>query len=366
MMTAMLYVSAIGTTVAIDLSALDPHDADAVRVVWADAAADAVDEPAAVIVPRASGRARMLQSLSRQVTRAAIDARQADLWMLHAAGIATPAGEVVAFVGPSGRGKTTASRHLGRHYGYVSDETIAIARDGRVLAYRKPLSIIEEPRAPKVERRPSALGLGAIPRDLRVCAIVLLHRHPDHHGAPVVTRIDLADALDDLVTQSSHLVERPDSLRFTAAIAEATGGIRAVRYREASDLPAIVPKLIAGSASTPMIAPPIAREPARVGVDADQPRFFRAAAVDELELAASDRLAVLTRGSGGRGTVHVLDGIAPTLWAAASGVSFDALVAASTAAHGAPVGADATELVRASVDRLVLEGLLRVSSTPPR
>ena len=242
----MLYVSAIGTTVAIDLSALEPDDAEAVRAVWADAAADAADEPAAVIVPRASGRTRMLQSLSRQVTRAAIDARRADLWMLHAAGIATPAGDVVAFVGPSGRGKTTASRHLGRHYGYVSDETIGIARDGRVLAYRKPLSIIEEPRAPKVERRPSSLGLGTIPRDLRVRAIVLLHRHPDHQGAPVVTRIDLADALDDLVTQSSHLVERPDSLRFIAAIAEATGGIRAVRYREASELPGIVPELLAG------------------------------------------------------------------------------------------------------------------------
>ena len=359
-MTGILYVSAIGTTVGIDLSLLTRDDEEAVRMVWADAATDSVDEPAAIVVPRASERARMLQSLSRQVTHAAIDARRADLWMLHAAGIATPAGDVVAFVGPSGRGKTTASRHLGRHYGYVSDETIGIARDGQVLAHRKPLSIIEEPRAPKVERRPSSLGLGTIPRDLRVRAVVLLHRRPDHEGAPTVTPIDLADALGDLVGQSSHLVERPDSLRFIAAIAQATGGIRAVHYREASDLPSIVPELLAGPASTPVIAPPITREPAPVGDNTDQPRFLRTAAVDEIELVAPDRVAVLTRDAGGRGTVHVLDGIAPTLWAAASGVPFDALVAASTAAHGVPVGADAAELVRASLDHLIAAGLLLV------
>jgi hypothetical protein len=362
-MTALLYVSAIGATVAIDLSSLDADDAEAVRDVWADAAAGAVDEPAAIVVPRASGRTRMLQSLSRQVTRAAIDARQADLWMLHAAGIATPEGDVVAFVGPSGRGKTTATRHLGRHYGYVSDETIGIARDGRVVAYRKPLSIIEEPRAPKTERRPSSVGLGTIPPDLRVRAIVLLHRHADHAGAPVVTDVDLADALDDLVTQSSHLVERPDSLRFIAAVSEATGGIRAVHYREASDLAGIVPGLLAGPASIPWIAPPIIREPAPVGDRRGEPRFFRAATVDEVELTASDRIAVLTRDAAGRGTVHVLDGIAPTLWAAATGVPFDVLVAAATSAHGAPDGADAADLVRASVDRLITEGLLRTLPT---
>jgi energy-coupling factor transporter ATP-binding protein EcfA2 len=304
----------------------------------------------------------MLQSLSRQVTRAAIDARRADLWMLHAAGVATPAGDVVAFVGPSGRGKTTVARHLGLQYGYVSDETIGIDADGRVFAYRKPLSIIEDPRAPKVERAPSSVGLGTIPRDLRVRAIILLDRHPDHEGAPLVTRIDLADALDDLVTQSSHLVERTDSLRFIAAVAAATGGIRTVRYREASDLPGIVPDVLAGSAGTPVIVPPVAHEPATIGGEPGERRYLRSPAVDELALP-SDRVALLTRGVAGRGTVRVLDGIAPTLWAAASGVPLETLVAAATAAHGAPDGADATGLVRASVERLVAEGLLRVAPT---
>lgn len=365
-MTALLYVSAIGATVGIDLSALDRDDAEAVRAVWADAAAEAVDVPAAIVIPRPSDRARMLQSLSRQVTHAAIDARRADLWMLHAAGIATPQGDVVVFVGPSGRGKTTASRHLGQHYGYVSDETIGITSEGRVLAYRKPLSIIEEPRKPKTERGPSSVGLRAIPPDLRVRAIILLHRHPEHVGAPVVSPVDLGDALEDLVTQSSHLVERSDSLRFIAAIAGATGGISAVRYRDASELRSIVPALLERPVSSPVVAPPSARQAVSTRSGTDEPRFFRATSVDELDLATSGRVAVLTRQGGGRGTLHVLDGIAPTLWAAASGVPFGALVAAVTDAHGAPEGGDAADLVRASVDRLVAEGLLCTAPAAPK
>ncbi|MGL1701453.1 hypothetical protein ACSTH3_00245, partial [Vibrio parahaemolyticus] len=48
---------------------------------------------------------------------------------------------MLALVGPSGAGKTTAVRVLGGHFAYVSDETIGIARDLTVADYRKPLSI---------------------------------------------------------------------------------------------------------------------------------------------------------------------------------------------------------------------------------
>jgi hypothetical protein len=187
---------------------------------------------------------------------------------------------------------------------------------------------------------------------------VLLQRHPEHIGAPVVTRLDLGDALEDLVTQSSHLVERTDSLRFIAAIADATGGVSAVHYRDASELRGVIPELLKSPAAPPVVPPPAARSTALTTGDTGAPSYFRAPSVDELELATSDRLAVLTRGAGGRGTVHILDGIAPTLWAAASGVTLRALVAAVTSALGAPEGGDAVRLVQVSVDRLVAEGLL--------
>lgn len=362
----MLYVDAVGVTIGIDLSVLGPDDAAAVRTAWSDAAAPGGDESAPVVVPLSAGRARMLQSLSRQVTRAAIDARRSDLWMLHAAGVATPTGDVVAFVGPSGRGKTTASRHLGQQYGYVSDETIGIDRDGRVFAYRKPLSIIEQPGSPKVERGPSSVGLGTVPHDLRVRAIVLLHRDSGHEGPPRVDVIDLGDALDDLVSQSSHLVERPDALRFIAALADATGGIRSVRYREAEDLSAVMPALLTGSPTRPVVAPAVVHPTGPGTRTAEEPVYVRAAAVDEVTLPSPVRVAVLTRGVGGRGTVHVLAGIAPALWAAASGVPLDVLVDAATATYGVPEDGDAEQFVRAAVEHLVAEGLLLVTPTAER
>ena len=133
----------------------------------------------------------MLSGLSQQVTLAAIEAARGRAWMLHAAGIATPDGQVVVLVGPSGRGKTTASRALGAVYGYVSDETIAIDDDGRVWPYRKPLSVIEDPAAPKTQLPPSALGLQPLPdAELRVAAVVLLDRDPSHPEAPTVEVTD--------------------------------------------------------------------------------------------------------------------------------------------------------------------------------
>ena len=175
------------------------------RVAWADALADAAAEPVETVTPYGSERVHMLSGLSQQVTLAAIEAARGRAWMLHAAGIATPDGQVVVLVGPSGRGKTTASRALGAVYGYVSDETIAIDDDGRVWPYRKPLSVIEDPAAPKTQLPPSALGLQPLPdAELRVAAVVLLDRDPSHPEAPSrrghrsrrrARGIDLADEL---------------------------------------------------------------------------------------------------------------------------------------------------------------------------
>ena len=99
--------------------------------------------------------------------------------MLHAAAVALDDGRVIGFVGPSGRGKTTASQALGRTYGYVTDETLAIRPDGSVVAYPKPLSIGARPG-----HEAHRAGLGARPSPgptgkLRLAALVLLDRRPD-------------------------------------------------------------------------------------------------------------------------------------------------------------------------------------------
>lgn len=357
-MTATVYVSAVGALIGIDLSALDDDDAAAVRAAWTDAVADLESEPAAVVSPVPGDRARMLMSLSQQVTLAAIGARRRDVWMLHAAGIATDDGDTVVFVGPSGRGKTTLSRALGAHYGYVSDETIGIERDGRVLAYRKPLSIIEDPAAPKAERAPSSVGLRDLPRaELRVRAIVLLDRDPAHDGPPVVETLDLGDAIEDLVAQTSFMVDRPDPLRFMAAVAAATGGIRSVTYREAVDLPAIVPDLVAGAFVEPVVEPR-PDWPTTTRAHASGPRFSRAEVIDELVLPDPERVALLTTDDQGAGTVHVLAGVGPAVWAAADRATLGDLTAAVVAAHGEPPEGDAETAVAGVVDELVEKRLL--------
>ncbi|GAA3203462.1 PqqD family protein [Microbacterium terregens] len=292
-MPRTLLVDAVGSCIAIDLSGLDEGDEAAVRAAWGDAAADAAAAPIATVTPGGAGRAQMLSDLSQQVTLAAIEAARGRAWMLHAAGVATADGCVVVMVGPSGRGKTTASRALGAVYGYVSDETVAIDADGRVWPYRKPLSVIEDPEAPKTQLPPSALGLQPLPdAELRVAAVVLLDRDERHPEQPVVEVTDVGDAMSDLVSQTSFLHDQAAGLRFIAALAAATGGIRTVKYREATSLPAVIAELARPAA--PIVLPPVITHRAAAAVDGAQGGVAdaRHAVADETQPASMD----VTRG----------------------------------------------------------------------
>ena len=357
-MPGTLLVDAVGSCIAIDLATLNEDDEAAVRAAWSDALADAGAEPVETVTPRDGVRAQMLSSLSQQVTLAAIEAARGRAWMLHAAGIATPDGQVVVLVGPSGRGKTTASRALASVYGYVSDETIAIDDDGRVWPYRKPLSVIEEPDAPKTQLAPSALGLLPLPdADLRVAALVLLDRDADHAETPTVEVTDLGDALGELISQTSFLHDQAAALRFIAALAAATGGIRTVKYREAAMLPSVIPELLrpAGKIELPSrpehIAPGADPEP--VG-----PRFSRIRVADEVTIEDPDRIAIL-RVRSGRGHVSVLGGIAPAVWRAADGATLRQLTDAAIAAYDEPEDFDARAAVLVAVGQLLDAGLLK-------
>lgn len=359
-MSRTLLVDAVGSRIAIELGGLDEADEAAVRAAWADATvgegrADAV-EAAAAVAPYPGERAHMLSNLSQQVTLAAIEAARGRAWMLHAAGVATPDGQVVVLVGPSGRGKTTASRALGAVYGYVSDETIAIDDDGRVWPYRKPLSVIEDPASPKVQLAPSELGLLPLPdADLRVAAVVLLDRDAAHPEAPLIEATDVGDALGELVSQTSFLHDQPAALRFIAALATATGGIRTVKYREAETLAAIIPELARPAGE--IVVPDTPAHIAAAGAG-DGPRFTRVEVADEVALDEPDRIALLTIRPGREGHVTVLGGIAPAVWRAADDATLAQLVDAAVAAYGEPAGFDATPAVLVAVGQLLDAGLL--------
>jgi hypothetical protein len=84
--------------------------------------------------------------------------------------------------------------------------------------------------------------------------------------------------------------------------------------------------------------------------------FRRTPAQDAVEL--DGRLALLTRAPDDQTTVHLLDGIGPTLWLAADGASFDELVTAAVETHGPPEGDDARASVQQTLDSLLDVGLL--------
>lgn len=295
-MPEILCVDAVGVRVGIDLGGLDEPGADAVRQAWADAVSPAGATPDVVVRPASGPVERVLSSLSQSVTLAAIEAAHGRVWMLHAAGLAGASGDVVVLVGPSGRGKTTASRTLGRTFSYVSDETVAIDESGGVRPYRKPLSVIEDPAKPKRQIAPSSAELVPLPdAPLRVAAIALLDRRPEHVGAPLVEGVELADALAELVGQSSFLSRTESPLRLIAALVAAVGGVRRLVYREAGDLVPVIDQLLAAGAATVVPwepAPTAAATPATGS--STGPRYRRAPWVDRIDLHDPDRIAVLS------------------------------------------------------------------------
>lgn len=369
-MSDRIFVSAIGAVVEIDATQVDEPSRERIRDAWRDALHVMSDtaEPAATVATRGGSDVEaMLAALSTDVTLAALEQRRGELWMLHAAGLADQRGHVVVLCAPSGTGKTTAARHLSAHYTYVSDETVGIDSRGEVTAYRKPLSIIESGRATKNQVPPSQFEGGRQSRGpLRLSKIVILDRQNDGPEQPEIEHLDLVAALVLLTPQTSYLSDVPEALQMIASVLSATGGAMRVRYREAQTLDGILGELMI---EEPSVSAPDLTFVSSARSMSDQhnvdhvgeARYSRATVVDTLELPGG-KLAILQREESG-GRLKVLDGIAPALWTAADGATFDALRARLVEVHGSPEGEDVNELVSAAVQDLVAEGVLRCSST---
>lgn len=350
--------NALGCAVRIDTSGLSAGDAQHIEHAWSGARCAAGDPiPAAHLTvpvrPQSSLR-NTLSSLSQQVTLAAIRARRGRLWMLHATGVADPAGRVVALIGPSGQGKTTAAAALSRHYGYVSDETVGIDPRGAVLPYRKPLSVIEDADSAKVQRSPEELGLLPLPQaPLRLAALVLLDRRADGPDEPVLEACDLGEALEHLVGQTSYLADVPAPLRMIAAHAAATGGVRRIVYREAETLASAIAPLFQEP------SPPVVEESA---IDARQtsgaPGIYRGPYLDALPLEDPDRIALLQPNATGPAYYRLVAGIGPALWRAAAGSTPTDLHDAAVRSYGAPEGVDVAAAVETAIRALTDDGVL--------
>jgi hypothetical protein len=159
---------------------------------WRDALTD--DEPTTEPVDAAGPDVESaLHHLSPAVTTRAIDAMAGEMVMLHAAALADPvSGRTAVLVAASGTGKTTASVTLGKTFAYLTDETAAITREGVVLPYRKPLSIIDGSHLKK-QIAPSELGLRSAGRQGQLAALLVIERDPEHQGEPIVDLLDTVE-----------------------------------------------------------------------------------------------------------------------------------------------------------------------------
>ncbi|WP_172664140.1 arsenate reductase/protein-tyrosine-phosphatase family protein [Demequina rhizosphaerae] len=260
---ATCLVDAFGVTVAVHCAGEEREQlAAAGRRAWGrslaaggdpDARVDVMVDPDPEVLAEARTRGvlaypdvdRALHYLSSAVTVRAIEQRVGSLVMLHAAGLASPDGDVVGFVAPSGTGKTTLARTLGAHYGYVTDETLAIDVGRTVRPYPKPLSVLDGTNPTKEQWGPESLDLVPLPSGpLRLVRLALVERDASVGEVPVVEDLPLLHGLAHLAEQVSYLSRLPQKLHTLADLVESVGGLVRIRYREARDLLPLMPSLL--------------------------------------------------------------------------------------------------------------------------
>ncbi len=302
------------------------------------------EEPVGAGVLRPPELSDLPYAMSRAMTAASITRQRGELLMLHAAGLSTLDGsQALALVASSGMGKSTASRVLGRHFGYLSDETVAIDADLRVLPYPKPLSLIVAADAAhrKEEHSPDDLALGPTPRRAPLAALVILERD-EHVRRPTLTALDLVTGMVDVVAQSSSLNQLDHPLDRLARTVTVGGGPYRLTYAEIDDCRPLLTDLLAAAPEAPTLTwrhhppPPERAHPAdtALGTPAAPAELrgdalvCRAPWTDAVE--AGDEVLVLIGDRPFR-----VSGIGTTLWLRAEGpISLDALTAAAVEVHG--------------------------------
>lgn len=290
-------------------------------------------------------------TMSTQVTLAALKSHAGRALMFHAGGIALEDGRVAAIVGPSGMGKTTTLRELGRYYGYVSDETIAITADGVVLPYRKPLSVIAEGHAHKLQIPPSRLNLMPLPeKPLRLGGIIILKRATEGITASTVTPMGFAAGIAMVVEQSSYLIDLEQPLTRVSEVAAKVGGFKLLTAGVPERIHEVAEDLFVQS-----IAPAWERVMPSERISSTTGAAYEPAdIVDAVE--CDDGTIVFSR----MRQAMVLHGIGPQLWrAACAGDSWESLVTRVKKLHGSAPGGDTRAAIELLGEELIEVGVLK-------
>ncbi|WP_313811145.1 hypothetical protein [Glutamicibacter sp.] len=294
---------------------------------------------------------RIHSIMSTEVTLAALEFNAGRLLMFHAGGIARHDGKVALITGPSGRGKTTTLRHLGLHYGYVSDETIAIDFGGTVHPYRKPLSVITEGHRHKLQISPSELNLRPLPNvPLKVGGIAVLERAGRSDKKSTVTQLGFAAGIVAVVEQSSYMISLERPLTQVAELAASIGGFKILTVGKPETIHLVAEELFVPGTDTNWTR----------AMPSDNASSFHDAAylvADVIDaVACDDGTVVFTQSL----KVVLLDGIGPELWSAAcKGERWEELVDRIESVHGPAPSLDTRGAVKEVAEELVCAGILR-------
>lgn len=224
-------LAALGTTVQIDASGTG-LDQGELRHAWARCLSAPDPEPV-LLAPGPM----TASSLTQEITRKLISRQIGRLLMFHAGAVCHPVtGDSVVFIAPGGTGKTTLAAHLGRRYGYISDETVAIDPGSwQIFPYPKPLSTRRADLfGEKAELSPDDLGLQPCHPHPHVSHLVLLTRDDSHDT--LITPERRLDAMVTMAEQSSSIHKLPKPLHLLADLIDHTGQVWRAQYAECETL----------------------------------------------------------------------------------------------------------------------------------
>jgi hypothetical protein len=308
-------------------------------------------------------RGEALHGLMVYINQRVVMARD-DLLSIHAAGVATPDGAVL-LPGNAGNGKTTlCARLLQRGAAYLSDDSVALDRGGRLLGYPKPLGF-------KVGTWVEFAEAGLADLDLDPGTQLVWQVPPGRLGATVVTVADPVAVVLPRFDPGAPLRVEPLSRQAGAAAIlqqvqnlpafgvpdalEVIGQLlarvpcHAVVYGDARDaVPAVLDRVAppTGEAAAYQVFPPI-----RQSVTMTQP-----VPAGDLSALCFEDGALLVRGESGE--FLAVDRVAAVVWPLLDGRrSVEAISAEVATLFDAPASQVSSDISR-WVDELVESGFL--------
>ncbi|QRZ61300.1 hypothetical protein [Rothia sp. ZJ932] len=223
--------------------------------------AESTENTGRLLFMRYSSDEQVMESLVSQITITMIMTLVGKYQMFHAAALGDPeTGRALALVAESGTGKTTASRFLGQHLTYLTDETVIVDADYSVVPYLKPLSVIVDPARPKEQISPARadLKIPSSEQSFTLTQLVILARDKsENHVVPRLVPVDMVDALLTITGQTSGVAATEHGVEKLIELINDCGGALRLEYSEIEEALPLVQGLLRGGRAAELVQPPV-------------------------------------------------------------------------------------------------------------